>query len=612
MNYIYGTDNNDSLYGIDDEENTIYSYLGDDHIWGGSLSDWIYLDGGAGSTNGLPNQEVYAGAGDDYIYGGSGKDYIKGEDGDDTIYGGGSAQDYLSGGAGDDYIDGDGKLYGGDGNDTIYADHFKSVYGGAGNDYILITYKGYDSSSSVQGGAGNDMIVGGQYADKLYGALNNDSSENIYDGANDSIYGNGGDDLIVGEAGNDTLHGGDGDDVIRGGLDHDKLYGNDGNDELIADDYSTNIPTGSTQSGNDLLDGGAGNDIMYGYGGNDTYYFSSGNDSIGYNSTYTGEDGGSDKIKFTEDMADIGAYITLSQSGNDLIVTYNNVGTLTVFEHYSGNASDQIEYLSFSDGSISLIRSENLVMYTNSAETIYGDTNSSQYNDLIYAFQGNDIIDALTGNDYVYAGDGDDVVYGGSGRDWLYGNDGDDTLNGGDDNDFIYGQNGDDIIHGDAGNDSLAGYNDNDTIYGDIGNDFLYGGSGNDTLYGNDDDDTLYGNDGTDFLNGGAGEDTMTGGTGADTFIFEASSALSDSDTIKDFNISESDVIDISDVLQNYDPLNDALSDFVSITDDGTDSQLMIDYDGTASSYTFTEIATLENIIGLDLSNMVSNGDLII
>jgi hypothetical protein len=53
------------------------------------------------------------------------------------------------------------------------------------------------------------------------------------------------------------------------------------------------------------------------------------------------------------------------------------------------------------------------------------------------------------------------------------------------------------------------------------------------------------------------------------------------------------DVIDISDILTGFDPENDTLSDFVSITSDGTDATVAVDPSGGGA---YTDVALLSNI----------------
>jgi Ca2+-binding RTX toxin-like protein len=102
---------------------------------------------------------------------------------------------------------------------------------------------------------------------------------------------------------------------------------------------------------------------------------------------------------------------------------------------------------------------------------------------------------------------------------------------------------------------------------------------------------------GDDILYGGADTDIMTGDTGADEFVFENATAFGGSDTITDFSTAEVDTLNISDLLDVYDPLNDAISDFVRITDNGTHSFLSVDADGGGNSY--TQIAQLSAVTNI-------------
>jgi Ca2+-binding RTX toxin-like protein len=125
--------------------------------------------------------------------------------------------------------------------------------------------------------------------------------------------------------------------------------------------------------------------------------------------------------------------------------------------------------------------------------------------------------------------------------------------------------------------------------------------------------DVLTGDSNDNILTGGDGADTLTGNAGADTFAFEAATAFNDIDTITDFDTGEGDALDIGDMLFAYDPLEDALADFIEITDDGTDSTVKVDMDGTGTTHSFAQFATLEDVTGLtDEAALLANGNLII
>ena len=221
-----------------------------ERIDGTKADDEIYLLGG--------DDSCVADLGNDIVYGGDGNDTIwasftdtEGDDGDDTFYGEGG-NDNLYGGTGTD------KLYGGIGNDWLWGqDGVDLLYGGEGDDRL----KGEDGNDLLYGGAGDDGLDGGSGDDVIYCGEGNDyvwyyrsnwddGDDTIYgEGGNDDLYGCGGSDLLDGGLGNDNLWGGSDNDTLNGGVGDDKLYGEDGNDTLDGGD------------GNDLIDGSTGIDI---------------------------------------------------------------------------------------------------------------------------------------------------------------------------------------------------------------------------------------------------------------------------------------------------------------------------------------------------------------
>jgi Ca2+-binding RTX toxin-like protein len=148
------------------------------------------------------------------------------------------------------------------------------------------------------------------------------------------------------------------------------------------------------------------------------------------------------------------------------------------------------------------------------------------------------------GNDIVYAKAGNDNVDGRKGNDHLYGEAGNDTLLGKLGNDYLNAGGGKDKLYGEAGNDVLEGLTGNDSIYGGTGNDILLGYEDNDYLNGGNGNDIIKGQAGNDTFIGGSGNDRLTGRAGADTFVFYSPS--DGIDTIRDFNRSDSDKIQVS------------------------------------------------------------------
>lgn len=176
--------------------------------------------------------------------------------------------------------------------------------------------------------------------------------------------------------------------------------------------------------------------------------------------------------------------------------------------------------------------------------------------------------------------------------------------------DVITTDTGDNIVNARAGNDTVNTGLGNDTLHGGDGNDTLYGGDGNDMLYGDNGSDALYGDAGNDTLNGGQGVDSLYGGSGADTFMFSATDIGTGTDSIHDFNVAEGDKIDLSDVLTAYNPVTDAITDFVQITDAGSNSLVSVDVNGGGDS--FQTVAVIQNVTGLtDEQALVTNGTLV-
>lgn len=365
----------------------------------------------------------------------------------------------------------------------------------------------------------------------------------------DYILGTSADDVYSGSVGNDFYDGGSGSDTLLGSLGDDTLRGN---------------------ANNDVLDGQFGNDVLEGGHGNDIYRFNLGH---GHDIFYDTKD--DDTILFGAGIT--AAMITVTRLNiNDVLIEIDGGlgGSITLHNQTYG-LGNVIEAIEFDDGSTLDLTALDLTL------------------------------EGTSGNDVLYG-----VTFGGSGVDTLYGHEGNDTIYGyrsgvdtdsnfiygGDGNDTVYAAHGVDLIYGDAGDDRVFAYNGNDTVYGGAGSDTLFGGNHDDVLYGGDGDDFLYGDNNNDILYGGAGLDELTGGGQNDTFVFEAATSFDAVDIIKDFS-SIYDAIDISDVISAYDPLNDLITDFVQITDDGSDSMLSVDVDGGADN--FVAIALIDNRTGL-------------
>jgi Ca2+-binding RTX toxin-like protein len=241
--YLYGDAGNDTI--LSQAGNFIYGGLGDDSVTvfqHNALATKVTLDAGNDTFLGdlVDNMTVSGGEGNDVIklneQSALSGQYISGDGGNDLIqvtvipsfiYNGS-----ISGAAVQDQLKAD-TLYGGAGDDTIYAKNNDVINAGVGNDYVKVGPMNVPSWSldgaNIQLGDGNDTALGSSNADTLVGGL-----------GNDSLFGNSGADTLRGDAGNDTIAGGGGNDALYGGLNADvfvfKAY--DNNDTIY--DFNVN------------------------------------------------------------------------------------------------------------------------------------------------------------------------------------------------------------------------------------------------------------------------------------------------------------------------------------------------------------------------------------
>jgi Ca2+-binding RTX toxin-like protein len=301
-------------------------------------------------TGGSGNDKLTGTAGNDQITGGKGKDQLIGGAGDDSLFfsedgkwGSGStrsnaftgekvsisgkrqSQDIFDGGTGLDI------LIGTSGADAILLDDRKSsaaksgarivgvekIDAGAGDDVVDMTSKRYTYGDiEIDGGSGNDVLWSGAGKDVLHGGSGNDT--------------------LDGGAASDYLDGGSGDDKLNGGSGIDLLQGGSGNDTL------------KDTSGNGLFDGGSGDDsitegsansMVIGGKGNDKITLGGGYDVIAFNRG-DGKDVVSNGGKGGTATLSLGGGInykdlTLSRSGNDLILNIGSSDRITFEKWYS-------------------------------------------------------------------------------------------------------------------------------------------------------------------------------------------------------------------------------------------------------------------------------------
>lgn len=171
---------------------------------------------------------IHGGANDDFINGGAGDDLLEGDSGDDIIAGGGG-NDVIDGGSGFDIA-----LFT-DLNVPVSITLLEQAARNATPQLVILTETHFVTNV--------EQVSGSNFDDNIYG----DFGQNV-------LIGNGGIDIIRGLSGDDQIKGGGGEDHLFGDAGDDEIAGNAGHDYI------------STGSGDDFVDGGDGEDMLY-YGG---------------------------------------------------------------------------------------------------------------------------------------------------------------------------------------------------------------------------------------------------------------------------------------------------------------------------------------------------------
>ena len=516
-----------------------------------SVENLTYV--GGGTFSGLGN------AFDNVITGGALADILGGGAGSDTLIGG-EGNDALDGGAGVDV------MQGGLGDDTYVVDNAGDVVqesAGAGTDTVTTMLAAYT--------LGSTEIENLTYAGAAAFTGTGNTTNNIITGGagSDTLNGDVGNDTLNGGAGNDKLDGGVGDDSLDGGAGTDVMQGGAGNDTYIVDNAKDTVKEGVaagtdtiqsllatyalgtdienltyagsaafTGTGNTLdnvITGGASNDTLNGGVGNDTLNGEAGNDTLNGGA-------GADIMR-----GGIGDDTYLVDNAGDVVTDTAGVDTVkTSFASYTLGAD--LENLTFT-GAIAYAGTgnalNNVITGGAGADTLLGDAGD----DTLNGGAGNDVLDGGAGADIALGGAGNDTLNGGAGSDTLNGEAGNDTLSGGADADIMQGGAGNDTyVVEDAGDTATEAFNaGTDTVQttlatyvlganlenftftgagaftgaGNALSNILTGGGLNDTLLGDVGNDTLNGGAGDDTLNGGIGTDVMQGGAGNDTYIVD-------------------------------------------------------------------------------------------
>jgi len=545
---------------------TIFNF---DNVFGTANGDTIEGDAGPNFINGLDGNDSIDGRfGDDTLQGWTGNDTIDGSAGDDSIDAGTGA-DTIIGSGGDSVTGSDDVLtYEGFGEqvqlvqlgginkpDSGEQDQLVGLAPNGGDPSIDVIIGDPDPAFSEAGPRGtvNEIDVTIPNTSGIFGsspvvnaAINVDLSENELEvvGIGQfevqnfvNVFGNLGDDTIVGNDLSNRLGGGDGDDSINGGLGNDLADGGDGIDTVFFDrngsgiDIDLNDETfpNSTGQGSDrylnfenvdgtddndsirgdedgqLLRSFDGNDRVFARAGDDTIEAGAGNDSVGGGT-------GNDDID-----AGTGADTIIGSQGSDTINGGDTLpGDVLDYDSLGGLGGPvrlaQIGAIDKSSGQDQLVGFGSN-QATPSIDVIIGDSTfgvpgpRGTVNEIdvtipnavlgglpvaglpdITVDLSNNFLNIPGVGDFdiqnfvnIFSGGGDDSLTGDNLGNIIDGNAGNDTIDSGAGPDTITAGAGDDVINGQDGFDSIDGGTGADTILGSAGNDTISGG---DTLPG--------------------------------------------------------------------------------------------------------------------------------
>jgi Ca2+-binding RTX toxin-like protein len=541
-NLLDGALGNDTLIGGEGDD-TLIGGSGADSLDGGTGNNWadysrataaVSVDlvsglgrGGDAAGDVLTSvQNLLGGLGNDTLTGSALVNQLLGGLGNHVLIGIGG-NDTLAGGLGDDRLQagtGAAVLLGEAGNDTLDGSQGAArLYGGDGDDVLLIGA----ATALINGGAGRNAVSFANYG-AAAGLNINLATANNFINVQD----------LIGSALNDTLTGDGRDNVLEGGAGADRLVGGLGRNALaysgsvaaVLVNLASGVALGGDAQGdsfanivdligsgnNDTLEGsavanmllgGAGNDLLIASAGIDTLYGGAGFDTISYERAGAG-------VEITlgiwrqDELSPASPYF----ARGDVLIGIEAVTGSTFADNISGGREDNLLYGGAGN------------------DTMAGDAFGGFGNDTLYGGDGDDDLDGHLGDDLLYGGagnetlnglSGDDTLFGDAGNDYVAGGIGNDTLSGGEGSDLLFGQDGNDALAGDAGNDELNGELGNDTLRGGVGNDNLLGGAGNESLFGDTDADSLFGGVGNDTLYGGLGNDSLEAEDGNDSLFGE-------------------------------------------------------------------------------------------
>ena len=166
------------------------------------------------------------------------------------------------------------------------------------------------------------------------------------------------------------------------------------------------------------------------------------------------------------------------------------------------------------------------------------------------------------------------------------------------DDNLIAGTDGPDNIDGTSvtdpdsdGRDVISGRGGDDRIDGRSGDDFIDGGDGKDTI--------IVGGPGDNILSGGPQPDQINLSTGPGVDLVRITGLSDGKDTIRNFNATEGDRLDLSLLFRDSDIDPGNLDQFLQTTQHGKDFLVQVDLDGPGTNHRFVDIARLVDPTGV-------------
>ncbi|MGH1403715.1 MAG: DUF5801 repeats-in-toxin domain-containing protein [Alphaproteobacteria bacterium] len=328
----------------------------------------------------------------------------------------------------------------------------------------------------------------------------------------------------------------------------------------------------------------------------------------------SGDPIGGDAITTTYFISDGHPNKYIDDLGN---IRYDSSGNTVMEEITGSDGSDDVGLLQgLSDDVIAVgINASDSIMSRLDVVDSDGDAlNIDDPSDLSVVFKDTSPLNNLAdvGDDVIEGGSGDDVIFGDSvNTDSLADDHGLNTTDGAGWQVFDDLEDGQSASDPDWSRDETVDYirNHADELAEESTDDSGDGRQGgDDMLYGGAGDDQIYGQEGDDIIDGGSGDDVISGGSGADTFVQNA--VNQGVDVIRDFSAGEGDVLDLAGLIQNYDPTQQAIDDFIFSRDVNGGTVLSVDVSGSGDANNAVDLVALEGLQNMDVQALVESGNI--